>query len=969
VDFYHLLADVTAIRSGAPSHGTPGVTTVTLSCRGFGAAQGTGGQIWLGTASGVVQNWSDTLVVATVGAGAYTGSARILQGCVMSNAKAFTVNRLHITDVTPGEGVPGTLVTITGTGFGATRGSGTVTLGSADGVDVLWSDTAITARVAATSLTGSAQVFRNGEASNAKQFIVPVAGGNTLVPNVVQMMVGEARTLQALSATGQTVTGLTWTSSDLALVSLSAEDPPVLTALAAGRVTITAGTATASVTVSDAGTLPGGALPPGTVLWSNPGNGSGVTRIVPAVPSPSGVADVFAFQNDGTVQAITADGTTAWTAYVGDAEAVPDFQGGMVVSKGNSIWRLDGITGQPYPAYQPERASLGKVAVHTDGTIFAQQDNYSGDPNNEYDTGSWAVVGIDPATGAPKFSAPLLNIEDHPYYFEGRQLYSLIIAGDGHAYALYATFDRWNKTVHLRLLRVDTSGAYEDVSIKDFPTKLGNWADTLSANLITNVDQGVLITWYMDPNSTDGLQAGFNGERRTGRGSGAGKVPLVEGDLPVDIGMATTTGGAVSLMSAPRIPGQEWAVEPVLQAQDGSFVGSVWAGENGNTPNMVAFDATGNVRWTVPGYGPKIALADGGVIAQAWDPDAQDFTGPAVTFDENGNATGMMGDLPTYSWMGNAYELNALGRSSAAPPVDPPPGPLGLSASAMVHASNRETTHRTPNILAPRVDTTSPIGLVSRIRIPMVDFGLSFAPFQGGSLSPNGSSVKLVQSKMFIPYQINDAPGQDALFFETVKANPAISAPKVANELLEYRKASETGFKDALATTNSVVAFIGHAQLAQANATNSIGLCFPSKPGDLCAVPKPLTIVTTGDGNQAVLNPPDQVRWDILENGFTPKAKVVFLAACGLDANFIAQWHLQPGQALIVPVYNVPSENLHMDLYKAGLEWQYMLEQLADGKSVSEAVVEGNWAVANRTHTAHSWRVIGDGSVNFCASK
>jgi len=52
------------------------------------------------------------------------------------------------------------------------------------------------------------------------------------------------------------------------------------------------------------------------VLWSNPGDGSGVTSIVPAVPSTTGVADVFAIQNDGTVQAISADGTLAWTAPV-----------------------------------------------------------------------------------------------------------------------------------------------------------------------------------------------------------------------------------------------------------------------------------------------------------------------------------------------------------------------------------------------------------------------------------------------------------------------------------------------------------------------------------------------------------------------------------------------------------------------------------------------------------------------------
>ena len=46
--------------------------------------------------------------------------------------------------------------------------------------------------------------------------------------------------------------------------------------------TITAGTASADVTVF------AGALPLGTVLWSNSGSGSGVGKIVPAVPSASG---------------------------------------------------------------------------------------------------------------------------------------------------------------------------------------------------------------------------------------------------------------------------------------------------------------------------------------------------------------------------------------------------------------------------------------------------------------------------------------------------------------------------------------------------------------------------------------------------------------------------------------------------------------------------------------------------------
>lgn len=128
----------------------------------------------------------------------------------------------------------------------------------------------------------------------------------TLVPNLLNMMVGDTRTIQALSATGQPVTGLTWASSDPNVVGLSSDDPPTLTAVAPGHVTITAGDASADVTVYAVGTLP-----PDTVLWSNPVHAD---RIVPAVPSPSGVADVFAFQGNDTVQAITSDGVTAWTA-------------------------------------------------------------------------------------------------------------------------------------------------------------------------------------------------------------------------------------------------------------------------------------------------------------------------------------------------------------------------------------------------------------------------------------------------------------------------------------------------------------------------------------------------------------------------------------------------------------------------------------------------------------------------------
>jgi hypothetical protein len=287
------------ISNVTPAGGVPG-DQVTITGSGFGVSRGSNGQVWLGTANGVVQFWSDTQVVARVAGGSTSGKAQVLQNGVWSNAVPFKVNTLQITSVSPASGGPGTSVTITGTGFGSSQGNGEVLLGSTDGQVLSWSDTQVVASVALTARSGIVGMKQNGARSNTIRFTVPVSGGSTLVPDVLNLAVGDKRTIQALNPAGQPVTGLTWTSSDPEVVSLSSDDPPLIAALAAGHVTITAGEGSADVTVS------AGALPVGTVIWSNPGNGSGVTQIVPAVPSPSGVADVFAFQGDGKVLAITA---------------------------------------------------------------------------------------------------------------------------------------------------------------------------------------------------------------------------------------------------------------------------------------------------------------------------------------------------------------------------------------------------------------------------------------------------------------------------------------------------------------------------------------------------------------------------------------------------------------------------------------------------------------------------------------
>jgi hypothetical protein len=100
-----------------------------------------------------------------------------------------------------------------------------VSLGAAAGQVVSWSDPEVVATVGAGARTGLTWIQEGGVTSNKVCFAV--RGSLTLSPCVVTMTVGETRTIQALDAARQPVTGLTWTSSDATKVSLSTDDPPV----------------------------------------------------------------------------------------------------------------------------------------------------------------------------------------------------------------------------------------------------------------------------------------------------------------------------------------------------------------------------------------------------------------------------------------------------------------------------------------------------------------------------------------------------------------------------------------------------------------------------------------------------------------------------------------------------------------------------------------------------------------------
>jgi hypothetical protein len=120
--------------------------------------------------NGVVQSWTDTSIVAQVAAGSTSGNVQVLQNGVLSNPVPFTVPLPHITSISPTAGVPGTQVTIAGSGFGTIQGMGTVWLGSTGAQVVSWTDTQILAAAAPNTVTGMARVQQYAVWSNTLPF-------------------------------------------------------------------------------------------------------------------------------------------------------------------------------------------------------------------------------------------------------------------------------------------------------------------------------------------------------------------------------------------------------------------------------------------------------------------------------------------------------------------------------------------------------------------------------------------------------------------------------------------------------------------------------------------------------------------------------------------------------------------------------------------------------------------------------
>src|SRR5208283_5437601 len=117
------IPSITSLGQISGAVGTPVMITGT----NFGATQGTSTVTFNGTA-GTQTAWSGTSITVPVPSGATTGSVVVTVGGVTSNGVNFTVTvPPSITSLSQISGAVGTPVMITGTNFGATQGTSTVT--------------------------------------------------------------------------------------------------------------------------------------------------------------------------------------------------------------------------------------------------------------------------------------------------------------------------------------------------------------------------------------------------------------------------------------------------------------------------------------------------------------------------------------------------------------------------------------------------------------------------------------------------------------------------------------------------------------------------------------------------------------------------------------------------------------------------------------------------------------------------
>jgi RHS repeat-associated protein len=248
-----------------PSGGVSG-TQITINGTGFQLTQRDSTLAFNGVAA-TVGTWGDTQIVATVPTSATTGPLVVTVNGVPSSSVSFEVPHPTITGITPSEAPASGVITITGTGFGASDRY------SPDGVSVTfvgfinfngvtvgalsWSDTSITATVPSNGTSGPVTITKYDATSNGVPLTIEGAPAVTgLAPSVGPIGesviisgsgFGSAQTTSTVQFNGVSATVSAWSDTQIiANVPPGAATGPVNVAVA----TVSGPTSTFTVNTS-----------------------------------------------------------------------------------------------------------------------------------------------------------------------------------------------------------------------------------------------------------------------------------------------------------------------------------------------------------------------------------------------------------------------------------------------------------------------------------------------------------------------------------------------------------------------------------------------------------------------------------------------------------------------------------------------------------------------------------------------
>jgi len=145
---------------------------ITISGSGFGSVQGNGNVKFNGVTA-TLNSWSDTSISANVPFIATSGNVTVTAGGVQSNGVFFTVLP-SINVLLPSSGAVGSVVNISGAGFGPSQGTGGITLNGAPVSVNSWSTNNVFVTVPTGASSGSMVVTTDAGLTTSNAFTFTV---------------------------------------------------------------------------------------------------------------------------------------------------------------------------------------------------------------------------------------------------------------------------------------------------------------------------------------------------------------------------------------------------------------------------------------------------------------------------------------------------------------------------------------------------------------------------------------------------------------------------------------------------------------------------------------------------------------------------------------------------------------------------------------------------------------------------